>query len=124
MLLSVGIPVAIVTGRISKLVENRATELGIPHIYQGIADKSEVIQPLCAATGLAAEKFAHVGDDISDLALFDKVGIRFSVPGGHPAVLERADYITTSAPGFGAVREICHLIMLAQDRWLTALDSR
>lgn len=124
MLMNVGIPIALVTGRTSNLVEQRAAELGIPHIYQGVADKSKIIQPLCAATGIAPERFAHVGDDIPDLDLFDKVGVRFSVPGAHPAVAECAHYVTLSAPGFGAVREICHLIMIAQDRWLTALDSQ
>jgi 3-deoxy-D-manno-octulosonate 8-phosphate phosphatase (KDO 8-P phosphatase) len=124
MLMNVGIPVAIVTGRTSNLVERRAEELGIPHIYQGLADKGEVIQPLCAATGIAAERFAHAGDDIPDLALFDKVGVRFSVPGAHPTVAARAHYVTLSAPGFGAVREICHLIMIARDLWHTAPDSQ
>jgi 3-deoxy-D-manno-octulosonate 8-phosphate phosphatase (KDO 8-P phosphatase) len=66
---------------------------------------------------------AHVGDDVPDLPLFNRVGLRISVPAAHPLVLERADYVTGSPPGLGAVREVCHLIMTAQNTWTSALGA-
>lgn len=121
MLQGAGIPVAIVSGRDSAAVARRARELGIAHVHQGAEDKARALSALCRATGIAPERMAHVGDDIPDLALFDRVGFRVSVPGAHPAVAAEADYVTGTAPGAGAVREVCHLILVARGLWRDAL---
>jgi 3-deoxy-D-manno-octulosonate 8-phosphate phosphatase (KDO 8-P phosphatase) len=62
-----------------------------------------------------------MGDDLPDLPLFNRVAIAFSVPGAHPEITARADYVTEAAAGCGAVREICHLLMVAQQTWDSAL---
>ena len=121
MLQGAGVPVAIVSGRDSAAVARRARELGIAHVHQGAEDKALALEALRRATGVAPERMAHVGDDIPDLALFDRVGFRVSVPGAHPAVAAEADYVTATAPGAGAVREVCHLILVARGLWRDAL---
>ena len=121
MLQGAGVPVAIVSGRDSPAVGRRARELGIVHVHQGAEDKAAALEALRDATGVAPERMAHVGDDIPDLALFDRVGFRISVPGAHPAVAAEADYVTATAPGSGAVREACHLILAARGLWRDAL---
>ena len=63
----------------------------------------------------------RIGDDLPDLVLFNRVGLKFAVPGAHPVVLERADYTTTAQPGSGAVREVCQLLMTAHGTWEAAL---
>ena len=123
MLQAAGIPVAIVSGRDSPAVERRARELGIVHVYQGVEDKARALEALCAATAVAPERMAHMGDDIADLALFDRVGFRIGVPGAHPAVAGEADYVTEARPGAGAVREACHLILVARGLWEDALAA-
>ena len=123
MLQAAGIPVAIVSGRDSPAVERRARELGIVHVYQGVEDKARALGALCAASAVAPERMAHMGDDIADLALFDRVGFRIGVPGAHPAVAGEADYVTEAHPGAGAVREACHLILVARARWDDALAA-
>ena len=123
MLQAAGIPVAIVSGRDSPAVERRARELGIVHVYQGVEDKARALEALCAATAVAPERMAHMGDDIADLALFDRVGFRIGVPGAHPAVAGEADYVTQARPGAGAVREACLLILVARNRWDDALAA-
>ncbi|MCZ6890785.1 MAG: HAD hydrolase family protein [Gammaproteobacteria bacterium] len=121
MLQSVGIPVAIVTGRTSRIVEHRARELGITHVYQGVQDKADALAELTTSSRIAAHDMAHAGDDVADLALFRQVGFKVSVPSGHPVVLAAADYVTDNAAGLGAVREICQLIMQAKDLWNDAI---
>ena len=121
MLQEAGVPVAIVSGRASEAVDRRAGELGIAHVHQGVVDKAGTLEELGRATGIAPERMAHAGDDIPDLALFDRVGFRISVPGAHPAVAAEADYVTATAPGAGAVREACHLILVARGLWRDAL---
>ena len=121
MLQGAGVPVAIVSGRDSPAVARRARELGVAHVHQGAEDKAAALAALCRATGIAPERMAHVGDDIPDLALFDRVGFRIGVPGAHPAGAAAADYVTATAPGAGAVREACHLILVARGLWGDAL---
>jgi len=121
MLQSTGVAIAIITGRRSEAVARRAAELGIGHVFQGAEDKATCLVDLCRQTTVEPAHVAHVGDDVPDLPLFNRVGLRVSVPDAHPVVLERADYVTRAAPGNGAVREVCHLIMSAQDTWRRAL---
>ena len=123
MLQAAGIPVAIITGRASGATARRAWELGIAYAYQGVEDKTVALSALCAASGILADRMAHAGDDIPDLPLFDRVGMRLSVPQAHPEVAARADYVTAAAAGAGAVREICHLILIAKGLWESALTA-
>ena len=123
MLQAAGIPVAIITGRASEATARRAWELGIAYAYQGVEDKTVALSALCRASGILADRMAHAGDDIPDLPLFDRVGMRLSVPQAHPEVAARADYVTAAAAGAGAVREICHLILIAKGLWESALTA-
>ena len=42
-------------------------------------------------------------------------GIAVAVADAHPVVRENADWVTTAKGGHGAAREVCELIMQAQD---------
>ena len=123
MLMGAGIPIAIITGRRSEAVQRRARELGVAWLYDGVSDKARALEALSAESGIAAEYMAHVGDDIADLALFDRVGMSFSVPDAHPMVAAAAHCVTERAGGAGAVREVCDLILHAQGKWTEALRS-
>ena len=123
MLQAAGVPVAIISGRTSGAVARRAAELDIAHLYQGAQDKSGALDALRRVTAIGPGRMAHVGDDIPDLALFDRVGFRVSVPGAHPMVLARADYVTVALPGAGSVREVCNLILVAKGLWRDAVAN-
>ena len=123
MLQAAGVPVAIITGRASEATARRAWELGIAYAYQGVEDKTIALSALCCESGISSDRMAHAGDDIPDLPLFDRVGMRLSVPHAHPEVAARADYVTAAAAGAGAVREICHLILIAKGLWESALTT-
>ena len=71
--------VAIITGRKSKLVENRAKELGITHLYQGVDNKDEILQNILYEENLTWEQTAGIGDDLNDFKMLNKVGISFAV---------------------------------------------
>ncbi len=121
LLMKSGVQTAIITGRSSALVARRAEELGISHYYHGSEDKDRALEQLVSASGISPDVMAHMGDDLPDLVLFNRVGLKFAVPGAHPIVLERADNTTTAPPGSGAVREVCQLLMTAQGNWAAAL---
>lgn len=116
-LMASGIPIAIITGRTSAAIDRRAAELGVPHLFTGAEDKAAALAVLAERSGVDPAHMAHAGDDLADLTLFARTGMAFAVPDAHPAVLARADYVTTASGGAGAVGEICDLIRRAQGTW-------
>ena len=117
MLMREGIEVAIITGRQSVMVERRAGELGIQHLFQGNEDKIIAFQTLCERVGVPETACAHVGDDLPDIALFERVGLSISVPNGHPSARAAADWVTDTAGGEGVAREICERLLRARGAW-------
>ena len=65
---------------------------------------------------LKAEEIAYIGDDVIDIPVFNEVGVSFCPKDSHVFVLNRADYISHFDGGNGAVREVCDLILWAQDK--------
>lgn len=112
-----GVDVAIITGRHSNLVEQRMTSLKVKHIYMGAENKIAAYQELLEKLNLTASQVAFIGDDSPDLKVMQQVGLSISVPDGHPYVKMNADHITTINGGFGAVREVCDLLMIAQGKF-------
>lgn len=59
---------------------------------------------------------AYIGDDLIDWPVMAEVGLSAAVADAHPLLLPKADYVTQIAGGRGAVRELCDLILLAQNK--------
>ena len=123
LLHKMGIATAIISARQTPIVTKRAADLGILHVYQGNHNKRAAFTQLLTDAGVTAEACGFIGDDVVDLPLFAKVGFAVSVPNGHPEVISRADYVTKASGGVGAVREICDLILRAQNKYDAALAS-
>jgi 3-deoxy-D-manno-octulosonate 8-phosphate phosphatase (KDO 8-P phosphatase) len=115
-----GVAVAIITGRRSALVANRARELGIQHVIQGREDKLQALQALCAELQMPLAAVAYMGDDLPDLSAIRAAGLGIAVANARDMVARHADYRTERSGGNGAVREICEIILSAQGH-LTAL---
>jgi len=112
-----GIRVGIITGRKSDVVVRRAAELGIEILYQGALNKLEPYLEILAQTGLSEEQIAYVGDDLIDLPVLRRVGFSATVADADAEVCRRVDYISGLAGGYGAVREICDLLLKAGGHW-------
>lgn len=114
ILIPAGIKPVIITGRSSKILENRCNELGITELHQGISDK---VGCLNALLGSAPDysKVAYIGDDINDLSCMRLIRENGGVI-GCPAdavgeVKDAANYICTRNGGNGAVREFIEWIV-------------
>ncbi len=121
MLQSAGIEVAIITGRTTQLVQRRAANLKIKHLLQGREDKLVALKELTSELGYALEEVAYVGDDWPDLPAILASGLGVAVANAHSELRTRADHVTTLTGGRGAVREVCDLLLHAQDRYDAAL---
>lgn len=111
-----GIETAIITGRRSPQVEQRAEALGITYLRQGREDKLTALRELWEQSGHSAEQTAYIGDDLPDLSAIIQSAFGATVPNGHPLVRREADWCSQAAGGQGAAREFCELILAAQDK--------
>ncbi len=118
-----GLKVIIITGRKSQIVEKRMTDLGVDLIFQGREDKGVALREACAQLDLLPEDCLYMGDDWPDLSAFALAGMKVTVPNGHVEVRRRADLVTQSYGGRGAVREICDMLLSAKGAYQELLEK-
>lgn len=114
-----GILTAIITGRSSPMVDKRAREIGIDYVVQGRDDKLIALNELLSklnntadsAVHITAADCAYMGDDLPDIKAMQTVGFAATVPNAHSEVINRSHMVTVRAGGYGAVREVCDLIL-------------
>jgi 3-deoxy-D-manno-octulosonate 8-phosphate phosphatase (KDO 8-P phosphatase) len=117
MLHRAGLRSGVISGRTSKLVEMRAADLGIAYVRQGALDKLKAFESLLAEAGVEPPHVAFVGDDVVDIPLMRRCGLGVAVADAGPDTRAAAHHVTALPGGFGAVREVCELILKAQGRW-------
>lgn len=115
MLKASGINIALITGRESRCVALKAKDWGITLLYQGAKVKLPAFEALLQKLELDASACAYVGDDLIDLPVMLRCGLAICVPAAPALVKRHAHYVTCLEGGRGAAREICEMIMQAQD---------
>lgn len=121
MLQRAGIEVAIISGRASQVVVNRAAELGITRIFLRCLDKLEPYRVICAETGLEDAEIAFMGDDLIDLPVLQRVGFSSAPSDAVVEVRAAVDYVAKLPGGYGAVREVVDLILKGRGLWEEAV---
>jgi 3-deoxy-D-manno-octulosonate 8-phosphate phosphatase (KDO 8-P phosphatase) len=119
MLAASGVPCALLSGRRSKAVALRAKELGIAHVLQGIEDKLTE----CRKLGVPLEHIGYMGDELVDLPLLTRCQFACAPREAPEAVRSRVHYVAQAAAGRGAAREVCELVMRAQQTLDKAVQS-
>lgn len=109
----IGIEVALVTARSSRIVEARARELGVSRVHQDVDDKRACLRMLCEQCGITPDQASFMGDDLGDLPALSLAGLAAAPANAHPWVRERVHWRTRHAGGQGAVRELCDVLIAA-----------
>jgi 3-deoxy-D-manno-octulosonate 8-phosphate phosphatase (KDO 8-P phosphatase) len=120
---SSGVDVAVITGRQSNIVQNRMTALNVKYIVQGEENKLPALKNILEELNLTPNQVAYIGDDMPDYECMNHVGLSIAVNDAHPQILQLADYTTYTRGGFGAVREVCDLIMQTQNTLANATGA-
>ncbi|HEX6155426.1 MAG TPA: HAD hydrolase family protein [Burkholderiales bacterium] len=121
MLAGSGVACALLSGRRSAAVAQRAAELGIESVFQGVEDKLAVFQQLIGHKNIAASQTGFMGDELVDLAVLTRCGFACAPHEAPEAVRARVHYVAQADAGRGAVREVCELVMRAQRTYDAAL---
>src|SRR3954462_458986 len=114
LLLMAGLQTAILSGRNSQAVTERARELGIEHVVQGADDKRKAFLALLRKLKVAAARTAYMGDDVVDLPVLMRCGFACAPREAPEGVRQRVHLIPTAPAGYGAAREVCEFILEAQ----------
>ena len=101
---------AIITGRRSSLVEKRAKDLGITHLYQGVHNKDEILENILKKENLTWHQTATIGDDLNDIKMSKKAGLSFSPNDASHYLKEIVTVVCKNNGGYGAVREMIEYI--------------
>lgn len=99
-----GVP-AIITGRSSRIVEQRCRELGITELHQGVADKLSCLMQIAERLDLPREEIAYMGDDVNDLQCMEFAGVSACPCDALEEVRAAASHVCRAPGGRGAVRE-------------------
>jgi 3-deoxy-D-manno-octulosonate 8-phosphate phosphatase (KDO 8-P phosphatase) len=121
LLATTGVRLAILSGRRSDMLASRARDLAIDELHQGVEDKQAAFSALLARYGLGPDAAGFAGDDYIDLPVLARCGFAATVPDAPEVVKSRCHYVTRARGGGGAGRELCELLMRAQDTFDAAL---
>lgn len=78
-------------------------------------------QELLKKLHLTDTQVSHMGDDLPDLPLINRVGLSIAVQNAVPEIKAKAHWTTENKGGKGAIREMCELLLRAQNHWSNLL---
>jgi 3-deoxy-D-manno-octulosonate 8-phosphate phosphatase (KDO 8-P phosphatase) len=112
-----GLTVGLLSARTSAATGQRAAQLGITLVHQGVASKLESYEQIVDSLLLEDEQVAYMGDDVLDLPVLVRVGLATAPADAVEDVRSRVHWVSTAKGGQGAARDLIEVILRAQGRW-------
>jgi len=112
-----GLTIGWLSARSSAATTQRAAQLAIRLVVQGVTSKLDAFQRIVRDAGLTEEAVAYMGDDLIDIPVLARAGLSAAPADAAPEVRDRVAWISTAPGGCGAVREFIEMILRAQQRW-------
>lgn len=107
----------VISGRNSPATIERARQAKMNYVYQGHTEKIPIVNEILADAKVAIGEVAYIGDDLTDVVVFHRVGFAVATANARPEVKKEAHYVTTAPGGSGAVREAIEVIMQSCGFW-------
>ncbi|HXI28954.1 MAG TPA: HAD hydrolase family protein [Vicinamibacterales bacterium] len=112
-----GLQVGFLSARSSAATAQRATQLGVTLVHQGVSSKLETYDQIADSLLLDDDQIAYMGDDVLDLPVLSRVGLATAPADAADDVRTRVHWVSGRRGGDGAARELIETILRAQDRW-------
>lgn len=103
--------VGAITGRASKVVENRCEELKFDFHYHGVKDKGKRLKEIMDTLEISAEEVAYIGDDLIDLPILSQVGLAVVPSDAVEYIKPFAHHVSSIAGGRGVFRETGEILL-------------
>jgi len=114
LLQQAGIQVAVLSGKDSKPLRKRISDLGIDISMLGIKNKETACQEIIQRANTIKANTVYIGDDTIDLPAFVNCGVAVAVADAPDYVKVKCDLVTDTKGGFGALRELADKILIEQ----------
>ena len=118
-----GLRVGVLSARTSAATAQRAAQLGITIVHQGVASKRHAYDDILRQQQLTDAETAYMGDDLLDLPVIARVGLSACPADAVGEVRTRVDFVSRAVGGDGAAREFVEIVLKAQGRWETLLGA-
>lgn len=110
-----GILIYVISTEKNSVVGQRCKKLKLDY-FQGCDDKLSILKKLIKKHKCCNSEVLFVGNDTNDLECLKIAGVSIVVSDAHEDVIGVSDYITKKSGGFGAVREVCDLLLYATNK--------
>jgi 3-deoxy-D-manno-octulosonate 8-phosphate phosphatase (KDO 8-P phosphatase) len=112
-----GLTVGFLSARSSVATAQRAAQLGVTLVHQGVRSKLETYDQITDSLMLDGGEVAYMGDDVLDLPVLSRVGLSAAPADAVDDVRARVHWVSAANGGSGAARELIQLILRAQGKW-------
>ena len=118
-----GLTIGFLSARTSASTAQRAAQLGITLVHQGVASKLETYEQIVGDLCVDDAEVVYMGDDIVDLGVLERVGLSAAPADAVEDVRTRVHWVSGAPGGRGAVRELIEVVLRAQGHWETLIAS-
>lgn len=113
----VGLTVGLISARASGATAQRAAQLAIRIVQQGVTSKRAAFEQVVRDSGVDPQAIAYMGDDLLDLPVLARAGLAAAPADAVEEVVRAAHWVSRSPGGRGAVRELIEMVLRAQGHW-------
>lgn len=106
-----GLIFALISGEDTPLIDRYATKMGIADVYKGCKDKATALKHFAQKHGLELEQVSFMGDDVNDVSALELAGFAAAPLTAHESARNKAQLVTKTGGGLGAVRELVDYIL-------------
>jgi len=112
-----GVGIGLLSARASAATTQRAAQLGVKIVAQGVPSKAAEFDRILAEQHLDEETVAYMGDDLLDISVLKRAGLAGAPADAAPETRAAAHWVSGATGGRGAVREFIELVLRSQGRW-------
>jgi 3-deoxy-D-manno-octulosonate 8-phosphate phosphatase (KDO 8-P phosphatase) len=112
-----GLPVGLLSSRSSEATAQRAAQLAVRIVQQGVANKSLAFEQILRDSDIQEESVACMGDDLLDLPVLARAGLSGAPSDAADEVRASVHWVSSAAGGRGAARQFIELVLRAQGLW-------
>ncbi len=120
---SKGFRTGVISGRKSFATDQRVIQAHMDYSYQGFTEKIPIIEEIMKDAGISSDEIAFVGDDLTDIVVFHRVGLGIATANARSEVKDEANWVTPNPGGSGAIRDAVEMIFQAQGIWRDILTK-
>ncbi len=121
--LNMDIKVAWISGRYSKVTQERAKQLKINDVFQNQHKKLDALLTIKEKYGVDYKEIAYIGDDLIDIPPMILSGFSACPADAVEDVKKVADYVSKENGGRGAVRDIFEYLLKSMGMWDSVLEK-